>query len=169
MQRTLKLYSLGYGEMKTYAVAVIFMLGNVVLPQLFHQIPQGGVTWLPIYFFTLIAAYKYGWRVGILTAIASPVVNSVLFGMPAPAVLPAILMKSILLAGIAGYAAHRFRSASLAALICVVLGYQLLGTAGEWVMSGELSTALQDFRIGLPGMMLQVFGGWAVINWLIRK
>lgn len=37
---------------------------------------------LPIYFFTLVAAFRCGWKVGLLTAVLSPVVNCLLFGMP---------------------------------------------------------------------------------------
>ena len=123
----------------------------------------------PIYFFTLIGAYKYGWRVGLLTAIVSPLANAWLFGMPAVAVLPAILLKSCLLAGMAGWAASRFRKASLWMLAGVVLGYQTAGTLGEWAMLGDFHAAVQDVRLGLPGMLLQVFGGWLFINRLIRK
>lgn len=169
MQSTLRLQTLPFSSAKTYIVAALFVLGNIILPQLFHFVPQGGVTWLPIYFFTLIAAYKYGWKAGVMTAIASPLVNSWLFGMPAVAVLSAILLKSLLLALIAGFAASRFRKASLLLLTAVVLGYQLLGTLGEWALSGNLMLAIQDFRIGIPGMLLQILGGWAVINLIIRK
>ena len=106
--KTVKLYSLDYSNARTYLMAALFIAGNMALPQLFHLIPQGGITWLPIYFFTLIGAYKFGWKVGLLTAVLSPVINSLLFGMPLPAVLPAILLKSVLLAAAAGWAAHRF-------------------------------------------------------------
>ncbi len=161
---TARLYSLEYNDAKTYLVAALFVVGNIVLPQLFHLVPKGGVTWLPIYFFTLIGAYKYGWRVGLLTAIASPIVNSLLFGMPATAALPAILLKSVLLAVAAGYAASRFKKASLLLLVGVVLAYQVVGTLGEWAMKGNFYLAAQDFRIGIPGMLLQVFGGWILLN-----
>lgn len=166
---TVKLYALEYNNAKTYWTACLFILGNILLPQLCHLAPLGGIRWLPIYFFTLIAAYKYGWRVGLLTAIASPLVNSMLFGMPAIAVLPAILLKSVLLAGAAGIAAARFNKASLLLLTAVVIGYQVIGTLGEWAMKGDFFSAIQDFRIGLPGILLQIFGGWGVINFLIRK
>lgn len=169
MQTTLKLYSLEYKEAKTYLTASLFILGNVIVPQLFHFIPQGGVIWLPIYFFTLVGAYKYGWRVGLLTALASPIVNSWLFGMPQVAGLPAILLKSVLLAAFAGMAAARFRKASLWMLLSVVLAYQVIGTLGEWIMKGDFYLAVQDFRIGVPGMFVQVFGGWLFINHIIRK
>lgn len=164
-----KLYSLGYNQAKTYLAAALFIVGNGVLPQLCHLVHLGGPTWLPIYFFTLIGAYKYGWRVGLLTALVSPMLNSALFGMPVVAFLPAILLKSVILAGAAGFAAFRFQKASVLLLAIVVLTYQTAGTLGEWALSGSFYAAVQDFRIGIPGMLMQVFGGWIIINYLIRK
>lgn len=164
-----RLCTLGYRETKTYLVASLFVIGNIVLPQLFHLVPQGGVMWLPIYFFTLVGAYKYGWQVGLLTAVLSPVVNSLFFAMPHASALPAILLKSTLLALLAGYAARRYQRVSLLLVLGVVLGYQVLGTLGEWAMKGDFYLAAQDFRLGLPGMALQVVGGYLVIKHLIRK
>ena len=109
MQTTLKLQSLPFSNVKTYLAALLFIVGNIVMPQLFHLVPQGGVIWLPIYFFTLIGAYMYGWRVGLMTALTSPLINSLLFGMPPVAALPAIMMKSTLLALTAGFVADRFK------------------------------------------------------------
>lgn len=166
---TLTLYSLDYRELKAYIAATAFVVGNIVLPQLFHLVPNGGVTFLPIYFFTLIAAYKYGWKVGLLTAILSPVVNHLLFGMPPLAVLPAILLKSTLLAVVAGMAANYFKRISIPILVGVVLSYQLVGTLGEWALTGSFYTAVQDFRIAIPGMLLQIFGGYALIKYIIYK
>ena len=166
---TVKLYSLEYNQLRTYLAVTLFVAGNIILPQLCHLVPQGGIRWLPIYFFTLVGAYKYGWKVGLLTALVSPLVNSALFGMPAVAVLPAVLLKSVLLAVAAGYAATRFRKASLVLLVGVVLFYQIVGTLGEWMLEGSFYVALQDFRIGLPGMLMQVLGGWLfIIYWQCR-
>lgn len=169
MVSAVKLYSLEYRNARTWLFALLFVAGNMVVPQLFHLMPQGGVKWLPVYFFTLVAAYKYGWRVGLLTAVVSPLANSMCFGMPPAPALPAILLKSGLLAIFAGIAARRFRKASLWILAGVVLAYQTVGTLGEWCMKGDFWLAAQDFRLGLPGMCLQVFGGWLFINRIIRK
>lgn len=169
MTETVKLYALDYRDIRTYGAAALFVVGNVALPQLLHLVPQGGVTWLPIYFFTLIGAYKYGWQVGLLTAVLSPLVNAFGFGMPASAALPAILLKSVLLAFVAGYTARRFHKASFSLLLAVVLAYQTLGTLGEWLLNGDFYLAMQDFRIGIPGMALQVLGGYLFVNRLIRK
>lgn len=164
METTVKLYSLTYKEIKTYLFALLFVVGNIALPQICHLIPGGGLTWLPIYFFTLIAAYKYGLRVGVLTAILSPLINSVLFGMPPVALLPAILIKSTLLAGAAAYAAHRLEKISLLGIIAAVLAYQIAGTLIEWAIVKDFFTAVQDFRIGIPGMLIQIFGGYALLK-----
>ena len=58
METSAKLYSLKHSNVKTYLFALLFVAGNIALPQLCHLIPYGGPTLLPIYFFTLIAAYK---------------------------------------------------------------------------------------------------------------
>lgn len=166
---TVNLYAYSYREAKTYLVAALFVLGNIALPQLFHLVPKGGMIWLPIYFFTLVGAYKYGWRVGLLTAVASPLVNSALFSMPQPAVIPAILIKSVLLAIAAGYAANKFRKVSIPLLIGVVAFYQIIGSLAEWALTGSAAAALQDVRLALPGITLQVLGGYLFIKYVLRK
>lgn len=164
METSIKLYSLNYSHARTYLFALLFVAGNIALPQLCHLTPYGGPTLLPIYFFTLIASYKYGFRVGLLTAILSPVINHLLFAMPSAAVLPAILIKSTLLAGAAAWAAKRLKSVSLPAILGVVLSYQIIGTAFEWALVGNFYVAAQDFRMGIPGMLIQWLGGYAVLK-----
>ena len=126
--------------------------------------PQGGLVWLPIYFFTLVAAYKYGLTAGLLTAVASPLVNSLLFGMPAAAVLPVILTKSVLLALAASFIASRVGRVAFWAVALAVVAYQGIGVLAEWGMTGSLTAALQDVRLGWPGILMQVFGGFAVMK-----
>lgn len=172
-----KFYTLAYRDTRTYLFAVLFIIGNVLLPQMCHLVPGGGLRWLPIYFFTLIGAYKYGWRVGLLTAIASPLVNSYFFGMPLPAALPGILLKSVVLSGVAAYAAYRFRRASLLLLTAVVASYQFIGTFGEFVMSlfsgatavSAWGMSFNDLTVGLPGLAVQVFLGYFVINKILCR
>ena len=169
MKTSNRFYQLNYNAIPTYLVTSLFVLGNLVLPQLFHLIPEGGIKWLPLYFFTLIGAYKYGWKVGLLVAIFSPAINSLFFGMPLVSMLPVIEMKSILLAFTAGFAAKRFGKVSILLLTGVVLTYQIIGSIGEWALNGSLISALQDFRIGIPGMLLQIVGGYLLIKYLINK
>lgn len=156
METSVKLYSLPFGNVKTYLFVLLFVAGNIALPQLCHLVPAGGPTLLPIYFFTLIAAYKYGFKVGLLTALLSPVINHLLFAMPAAAVLPAILIKSGLLAGTAALAARYAKNISLLALLGVVLSYQIIGTVFEWALCGNFFLAVQDFRMGIYNPQIQI-------------
>lgn len=168
MDTTFNFVSLSYRQSRTYLFSVLFIVGNILLPQLCHLVHLGGPTLLPIYFFTLVGAYKYGVRLGLLVAVLSPLVNSLLFGMPVPALLPAIICKSVLLAVAAGYMAGRTCRLSVLSQVAVVLFYQIAGGMAEWLISGSLDAALQDFRIGIPGMLLQVFGGYFLLKSISR-
>jgi len=153
---------------RTYLFAFIFVAGNLLMPQLVHTVPKGGLIFLPIYFFTLIAGYKFGFKVGLLTALLSPLVNHFLFGMPPMAVLPIILIKSVLLAFIASAIANKYRKVSLFHLLLVVLAYQVIGSVIEWAITQSFAAAIQDFTIGLPGMLIQIVVGWIILKKLAK-
>lgn len=125
--------------------------------------------WLPIYFFTLIAAYRYGITAGLLTAIASPLVNNMMFGMPPAPMLPIILIKSGLLALAAAAVASRCKKVSIVAVATAIVIYQAIGTIAEWGMTGSMVAALQDLRLGWPGLLIQLFGGYALLKLMARK
>lgn len=164
MEKEIRIYNYRLNELKTYLFVALFVTGNIVLPQLCHLLPDGGKILLPIYFFTLIASYKYGLRVGLLTAVLSPIVNSLLFGMPTTIVLPLILVKSIILAITASYVANKTKKISLINLLIIILTYQLLGSLTEWAITSSLYIATQDFRIGIPGMILQLILSFIILN-----
>ena len=153
---------------RTYLAAAIFVCGNILVPQLCHLIPQGGLIFLPIYFFTLVAAFKCGWKVGLLTAVLSPVVNCVLFGMPPVASLPAILVKSLTLV-LAVEIISRKMNFSIWAVALAVLSYQIVGMTVEFLMDFNFMHAIQDIRIGWPGILIQIVGGYFVIKAIQKR
>lgn len=163
------LYQLSYSKLRTYLVAALFIVGNIALPQLCHLMPQGGLIFLPIYFFTLVAAYKYGFTVGLTTAVLSPLVNSALFGMPAASVLPIILVKSVTLAVAAALIAKKTNKVTLLTVAMAVVAYQLVGSLAEWAMTGSIEKAMQDVILGWPGCLLQIIGGYVILRYLLKK
>ena len=163
------LYQLSYSKLKTYLIAAAFIVGNIALPQLCHLMPQGGLIFLPIYFFTLVAAYKYGFTVGLTTAVLSPLVNSALFGMPPAAALPIILIKSVTLAVAAAWIARKTSKVTLLTVALAVIAYQLIGSLAEWAMTGSIEKASQDIVLGWPGCLIQIVGGYLVLRYLLRK
>lgn len=153
-----------WSDVRTYVFVMLFAAGNLVLPQLCHLIPSGGQIFLPIYFFTLIASYKFGLRVGITTALLSPLLNSALFGMPPLAALPVLLIKSTLLAVIASYVAGRCKEVSLLHIAFVVLSYQIYGSLIEWSITQSFAAATADFSKGIPGILIQIVGGCLLLK-----
>ena len=166
MEASARLYTLNYNEVKTYMWAAIFVACNLVLPQVFHLIPQGGVIFAPLSLVILAGAYKFGWRVGLMAALASPLLNHLLTGMPAWNVLPVMAFKLAVLALIAGFTAQHFRKVTLPLLIGVVLITELAGGLGELALTGGTEATIQDFIIGWPGLLLQVIGAYLVCKYL---
>lgn len=170
MEKASRLYVLDYKEARTYLYAGLFVIGNILFPQLCHiAVNNGGQIFLPIYFFTLIAAYRYGITVGILTAVCSPLVNHLMFGMPPAPMLMPILAKSVLLALAASWIPAKKRTASLISVVWIVLMYQIAGGIFEWLWTSSLTAALQDIRIGFPGILIQIFGGYALLKLIEKK
>jgi hypothetical protein len=106
---------------------------------------------------------------GIMTAVLSPLINHLLFGMPPLAVLPVLLFKSVTLAVLAALVASKSQKLTMFLLALVVVGYQVVGGTFEWLYVGEFSAALQDFTLGWPGMSLQLLGGYVALKWMMKK
>ena len=165
MNASAKLYTLNYDEAKTYLWASIFVASNLMLPQVFHLIPQGGIIFAPLSLVILIGAYKLGWKVGLIAALASPLVNHLLTGMPAWPVLVVMTFKLVVLALIAGFTAQHFKRVSWFLLIGVVLSSLIIGGLGELLLTGGIEATIQDFTIGWPGILLQVVGAYLVCKY----
>ena len=169
MEATVRLYTLNYDEAKTYLWAAIFVACNLVLPQVFHLIPQGGIIFSPLSLVILVGAYKFGWKTGLLTALASPLVNHLLTGMPVWEVMPVMTMKLAILALVAGLAAQRFKTVSLPLIIGVVLVTKALEALGELLLTGGIAATIADFTIGWPGLLLQIVGGYLILKYLLKN
>ena len=166
METNIRLYALNYDEVRTYLWATLFVACNMVLPQLFHLIPQGGVIFSPLSLVILAGAYKFGWKAGLLAAVLSPLVNHFAFGLPQWGVLQVMILKLSVLAIVAGLAAQHFKSVSLSLIIGVVLVSMVIGCVGELMLTGGIEATIADFTVGWPGLMLQVFGAWLILKYV---
>jgi hypothetical protein len=155
-----------FRDARLYLAALGFAAGNLLLPMAVHAIPNGGLIFLPLFFFTLIAAYAEGINAGLLVALVSPLLNYALTGMPAPAMLPIVLAKSLFIAAAAAFLARRLGRVSLAALAGLVTAMQALGALLEWALTGNLSQAARFAWLGIPGMVLMAVGGYFLLRWI---
>ena len=166
MEASVRLYAFNYDEVKTYMWTAVFVACNLVLPQLFHLIPQGGVIFSPLSLVILAGAYKFGWKTGLLAALLSPLVNHSLTGMPAWEVLPVMTLKLAVLAVVAGLVAQQFKAVSVLLLIGVVLASKAIGGFGELLLTGGIDATTADFIVGWPGLLLQVVGTWLILKYI---
>ena len=143
------------------------VLGNLALPYAVHLVPDAGRVLLPIFFFTLIAGWAFGAQVGILTGILSPLANHFLTGMPPAAALRDIMLQSALLGALAAIVASRSLKLTLPLVALVVVLHQTLALAPSLFHSG-LQPALATLRLRIPGLLLQILGGFSVL-WLMGR
>lgn len=152
MEYTSRAAALTLDNWRTYLFATLFTAGNIALPQLCHLVPQGGLLFQPIYLFTLIAACRWGWRVALLTALVSPLLNTLWFSMPSVAMLPVVLLKSVVLAlGVSWAMTSKVRNPLMVAVLFII-GAQFLGGVAEWALLSSATT----LWLCLPGVALQV-------------
>ncbi|MDR0955030.1 MAG: ECF transporter S component [Rikenellaceae bacterium] len=154
---------------KTYLWAALFVAGNIALPQLCHTVGLGGQAFLPILFFTLIAAARYGVVCGLVTAVASPLVNHLMFGMPDAGMLALTVAKSVALALVIGLAVQKTGKLTLTAGVAGIAAYQIVGIALVAATTGTLATAWSAALLSWPAMAIQVIAILVLLQLPNRK
>ena len=129
--------------------------------------PQGGLIFLPILFFTLVAGYRYGLAAGALTAVASPLLNHALTGMPPSQALATLLVQGLLIAAIAAVLAARTRLSPWPLLLAAT-SMQIAGFGLDLARGGSLAAGIDALRLGIPGVLIMGFGGYAVLRLMAR-
>ena len=126
-----------------------------------------GKVLLPIYFFTLIAGARFGWRCGLIVGLVTPIVSNFISGMPMAPVLYFVIFKSVVLGVASGLLVNREnRTASFLDLVKIVFVYQALGSMFIFVFSHNLNMALMDVYIGWPGLIIQLIAGRVFLKML---
>lgn len=161
---TTPILSLSLQNRHTYTLTPLLVAGNILFPLLCHLVPHGGQMLLPVFFFTLVGAYKYGVVVGMATAVLSPILNALLTGMPTAAMLPPMLIQSVLLAALSALAARITGRVSWTAIAAVVVLTQLFGLLLESLMMPTHIAFAPALLLCMPGMVLQLTAGYYLIK-----
>lgn len=154
---------------KTCLWAALFVAGNLALPQLCHTVGMGGRALLPILFFTLIAAARYGWACGVITAVLSPLASSLIFGMPEGTMLAVLTIKSLVLASVIGLAVRKTGRFSLTIGLAGIAAYQLAGFVALGLIGGAWSAAWNDVVVSWPAVLLQLAAIGAILAFQRRR
>lgn len=157
-----------YGQIALPLIlSALFVAGNILLPRICHLFSLGGPTWLPIYFCTLIGSIVFGWRVGLITALVSPWLNCILFGMPAHNLVLLVTVKSVLISLCASLI--KLRNSHILSILAIVVLSQLLCLSVDWCISGNIASAWHSVVISWPGLCLQLAGGYVALRSALKR
>lgn len=139
---------------------------GVLLPQLFHAIPNAGSIFLPIHMPVLICGFLSGWPFGLACGLLAPILSSLLTGMPPAPVLPGMVCELAAYGAATGFLFPKVRrnrpllDVYLALLPAMLLGRLVSGLlngllfrAGEYTFQMFLTAS---FVTALPGIILQL-------------
>ncbi|MGL5787901.1 MAG: hypothetical protein ACRCX4_13960 [Bacteroidales bacterium] len=156
MNATTKMITQPFMLPVTYLRASVFVILSVLTPVVMHQFSISGVVFLPILFFTFFAAIRYGWAVGLLSAIASPLVSNMLTGMPPGIILYVVLAQCVVISLLAGAFMQNKFKISFLQILAIIIAYQATAVIIESFAFG-FTDALHGFTTTIPGMLIQLF------------
>lgn len=147
-------------------VAALCVAIGVVLPVAVHGIPNAGAVLLPMHIPVLLCGLLCGPLYGLGCGILTPLMSSLITGMPGPAYLPSMVCELAvygLIAGLLIFLVHTgnqtadlyisLAGAMIAGRIIYGIVNALIFRAGEYSMSMWLTAS---FVTALPGIVIQL-------------
>ncbi|MGI5894332.1 MAG: ECF transporter S component [Candidatus Merdivicinus sp.] len=80
-------------QTKKLILTGLFTALGILLPMLFHTIPNAGTIFLPMHIPVLLCGLVCGWYYGAACGILSPLLSSLITSMPPMAILPSMLCE----------------------------------------------------------------------------
>ncbi len=138
--------------------SVVFIALDVALPWVTHQFHLAGPVFLPMHFLVLVAALLFGWRVGLIVGLFTPIVSFGLSGMPFLPVLPQITLELVSYGLIAGFLRERFKlNLWFSLILAMILGRMVLGlTVFILGLPNPFEHVFSVIKMGLLGILIQL-------------
>lgn len=147
-------------------LSALFLALGLVLPLITGQIPQIGKMLLPMHIPVLLCGLACGWPYGLVCGVLGPVLSGVLTGMPAPAVLPGMMVECGVYGLVSGLMMQLVHTKKLYAdlyisqITAMLLGRILSGVCKALLFAPATFTvaawATTSFVTGLPGIAIQL-------------
>lgn len=161
------------GTRKLVFSALCAALG-VALPLAFHAVPNAGSIFLPMHIPVLLCGLACGWPYGLACGVITPLLSSLLTGMPPAAYLPSMVCELAAYGAISGlmravvHTKNRIAGLYAQLVLAMLAGRAVYGLMNALVFrAGSYSMAIfltAAFVTALPGIVIQL----AVIPALVR-
>lgn len=152
-------------QLRKLTFSALYLAIALVLPFLTGQIPEIGATLCPMHIPALLCGFVCGWPWGMAVGFVSPLLRSLLFGMPT-AYAAAMAFELAVYGAVSGILYHvlpRRNWSVYAALVAAMVAGRLVWGAVRFMMAGLQHTVfdLSLFLAGavtnaLPGMIAQI-------------
>ena len=152
-------------SVKRLALTAVCAALCVVLPPVFHIIPDAGTVFSPLHIPVLLCGLTCGWLFGGMCGLAGPLLSSLITGMPPAAMLPAMMIECCVYGAVAGVLMGRIRTGKLYGdLYCSLIPAMLAGRVASGIAKALLFApettftgwATVSFVTGLPGIALHL-------------
>lgn len=138
----------------------------VVLPMMFHAIPNAGSIYCPMHIPVLLCGLICGWPFGLLCGLAGPALSSLLTQMPPMAYLPPMMIELAVYGLVAGlvmrlvHTKHAYADLYISLIAAMLVGRiaagisrALIFAAGSYSMT---AWATSYFVTAWPGLVIQL-------------
>ena len=170
----------GISTVKKSIITAICLALCVVLPQIFHAIPDGGAIYCPIHIPVLLCGLICGWQYGILTGLVGPALSSLLTGMPTFVQLPPMMVECAvygLITGLLMLLVHTKKAPAdvyIALIAAMIVGRVASGAARALIFSSGTEYTIKIWAVtyfitSIPGIVIQLILIPALIAALIRS
>ncbi len=153
-------------QTKQMVAAALCVALGIVLPVVFHSVPNAGSVILPMHLPVLLCGLLCGPVYGLLCGILTPALSSLFTGMPPAAYLPSMLCELAVYGLLAGLLILVVRSKwTLLNLYVALVGAMLAGRVVYGILNALLFRAGQyslqlwvtaSFVTALPGILIQL-------------
>lgn len=143
----------------------LFIAFGVILPMIFHQFNMGGPGFLPMHIPVLIAGLFLGGTPGLLVGLVTPIISSVLTGMPVLfPMLPIMIFELGAYGLVAGFFSEKLRtnyyisliSAMIVGRIAAGIVVFVLATFFGFMGPGPVLFVKGAIITGIPGIIIQL-------------
>lgn len=158
-------------RIRSMITAGVLIAMGILLPMVLHSIPNAGSIFLPMHIPVLLAGLLLSWPWALAVGILTPVLSSLLTGMPPMAPVPMAVIMTFELATYAMVTSLLARLVKgdrpwtvLYALVPAMVAGRLVAGLVVWVLVGLVGIQMKTpwlfmsggFVTGLPGLAIQI-------------
>ena len=137
----------------------------IVLPMAFHSVPNAGTVFLPMHIPVLLCGLICGWPFGFVCGLIGPFLSSLLTGMPAAAILPAMTVECATYGLVTGlmmkfvWTKSSVADLYISMLTAMILGRSVAGLAKALIFTpgaAPFAWVTTSLITGMPGICIQL-------------